>query len=70
MYSLSQFNLNISIEFMEPYTPSEEEIADAKLFANNVRQGSSLFIWFFSSNYNWRTGEQNEFLASKVVSMA
>jgi 1-acyl-sn-glycerol-3-phosphate acyltransferase len=38
VYSLSQFHINCSIEFMDPYIPSHEEIADAKLFANNVRQ--------------------------------
>ena len=39
VYSLSQFNVNCSIEFLDPYTPSQEEKEDAKLFANNVRQG-------------------------------
>jgi len=37
VYSLSQLNLNCSIEFMDPYVPSQDEVKDAKLFANNVR---------------------------------
>lgn len=53
VYSLSQFNLNISIEFMEPYTPSEEEIADAKLFANNVRQVMAKRVGITTTDCNY-----------------
>merc|ERR1719186_1494582 len=37
VYSLSQFCINLSIEFMPPYKPSQEEMQDPKLFAANVR---------------------------------
>ena len=44
VYSLSQFTINASIEFMEPIIPNPEEVKDAKLFAGNVRSGI-LFIY-------------------------
>jgi len=37
VFSLSQFRINHSVEFLPPYSPSEEEIAKPQLFANNVR---------------------------------
>jgi len=37
VYSLSQFTINASIEFMEPIIPNPKEVKDAKLFAGNVR---------------------------------
>lgn len=37
MYTLSQFYVNLSIQFLPPYKPSEEEVKDPKLFAYNVR---------------------------------
>ena len=43
-YSLTQFNLNCTIQFLEPYVPNAEEIKDAKLFAANVRAGN-LYIF-------------------------
>ncbi|KAK3086372.1 hypothetical protein FSP39_017489 [Pinctada imbricata] len=36
-FTLCQFNNKIEIEFLPVYSPSEEEIKDPKLFANNVR---------------------------------
>ena len=39
VYSLSQFYVNFSIEFMEPYVPEVEEAQNPSLFANNVRSG-------------------------------
>jgi len=36
-YTLSQFNVNYSIQFLDPYVPNQAEIDDAKIFANNVR---------------------------------
>jgi len=35
--SLSQFYINISMEYLQPYTPNEQEKEDPKLFAANVR---------------------------------
>ena len=46
VYSLGQFHLSCSIQFMEPYVPSDEEIKDAKLFANNVRAGTYDYVVF------------------------
>ena len=37
VFSLSQFRIQHSVEFLPPYSPSEEEIAKPQLFANNVR---------------------------------
>ena len=37
MFSLSQFRIHHSVEFLPPYSPSEEEKAKPQLFANNVR---------------------------------
>lgn len=42
VYSLSQFYVDASIEFMEPFVPNEEEVKDAKLFAGNVRSGENI----------------------------
>ncbi|XP_060555458.1 lysophosphatidylcholine acyltransferase 2-like isoform X2 [Ruditapes philippinarum] len=36
--TLCQFNTRLEIEYLPVYTPSEEEKADPKLFANNVRK--------------------------------
>lgn len=36
-YSLMQLWINIEIEYLEPYRPSEEEKKNPRLFANNVR---------------------------------
>jgi len=36
-YSLSQFYVNLTIEFLPPYQPTQEEVEDPKLFARNVR---------------------------------
>jgi len=37
VYSLCQFCVNMTIEFLPPYKPSQEEIDDPILFAGNVR---------------------------------
>jgi len=37
VYSLSQFYVSFSIEFLEPYVPGEKEVQNPTLFANNVR---------------------------------
>ena len=37
VYSLSQLRMNHSVEFLPPYSPSEEEVAKPQLFADNVR---------------------------------
>lgn len=36
--SLTQFYVNLSVEFMPVYQPNQQEVKDPKLFANNVRQ--------------------------------
>lgn len=35
---MTQIYNNVEVEFLEPYVPGEEEIADPELFAENVRQ--------------------------------
>jgi len=37
VYSLSQFYVNMTIEYLPPYKPNQEEIDDPILFAGNVR---------------------------------
>ena len=39
VYSLSQFYVSFSIEFLEPYVPGEKEAQNPTLFGNNVRSG-------------------------------
>jgi hypothetical protein len=41
-YSLTQFNLNCTIQYLDPYVPDEEERKDSKLFAANVRAGENI----------------------------
>lgn len=53
IYSLSQFNLNCSIEFMEPYVPSDDEIKDPKLFANNVRSAMAAQVGIPTTDCNY-----------------
>jgi lysophosphatidylcholine acyltransferase/lyso-PAF acetyltransferase len=45
-YSLTQFNLNCTVQFLDPYIPNAAEIQDSKLFAANVRSGTALDINF------------------------
>jgi hypothetical protein len=40
LYSLTQFNLNCTVQYLDPYVPDAEEIKDSKLFAANVRAGA------------------------------
>jgi len=37
LFTLSQFTVNLTIEFLEPYVPSKEETENAHLFARNLR---------------------------------
>jgi len=37
-YTICQWNNPVQIEYLDPYIPSEEEIKDPSLFANNVRE--------------------------------
>ena len=37
VFSLCQFAVHLSIEFLPPHAPSEAERAEPQLFANNVR---------------------------------
>jgi hypothetical protein len=37
VYSFSQFSVNLSVEFLPPYTPSPAEVAEPQLYATNVR---------------------------------
>jgi len=52
-YSLSQFYINISMEFLQPYIPSQEEKEDPKLFSANVRKvmAEALNVPTTDSNY-------------------
>jgi len=38
LYTLCQFGTHLSLEFLSPYTPSDEEIKNPQLYANNVRK--------------------------------
>lgn len=53
VYSLSQFYVNLTIEFLPPYKPSQEEVKDPKLFAANVRavMANSLGVGTTDCNY-------------------
>jgi lysophosphatidylcholine acyltransferase / lyso-PAF acetyltransferase len=35
---LAQFHVNVEVEFLPVYTPSEEEIKNPKIFAKNVQE--------------------------------
>jgi len=37
IYSMTQLSLNLTIEFLPPYSPSQKEIEDPELFASSVR---------------------------------
>ena len=53
VYSLSQFYMNCTVEFLPPYTPNKEEVDDPKLFAANVRKvmADSLGVGTTDCNY-------------------
>ena len=53
MYSLCQFYCKCSIEYLDPYVPSEEEKKNPILFANNVRRvmADKLGVETTDSNY-------------------
>ena len=36
--TICQWRNQVELEFLPPYTPSQEEVKDSKLFANNVRK--------------------------------
>lgn len=38
LYTMSQFAVHLSLEFLPPYSPSKEEIENPQLYANNVRK--------------------------------
>ena len=44
-YSLTQINLNCTVQYLDPYVPDEEEMKDSKLFAANVRAGGGSFLF-------------------------
>jgi len=37
LLTMMQWSVTVELEFLEPYTPSKEEVHDANLFASNVR---------------------------------
>jgi len=53
VYSLSQFYVNLTIEFLPPFKPTEDEVKDPKLFAANVRSvmAKSLGVSTTDCNY-------------------
>lgn len=53
VYSLSQFYMNCTIEFLPPYNPDKQEMEDPKLFAANVRKvmADSLGVGTTDCNY-------------------
>lgn len=69
VYSLCQFYVNLTIEFLPPYKPSEEEVKDPKLFAANVRavMANSLGVGTTDCNYfDYLRIEKSKELVKKV----
>lgn len=69
VYTLSQFYTNMSIEFLPPYKPSQEEVEDPKLFAANVRavMADSLGVSTTNCNYfDYLRIEKSKELVKKV----
>jgi len=69
VYTLSQFYTNMSIEFLPPYNPSQEEVEDPKMFAANVRavMADSLGVSTTNCNYfDYLRIEKSKELVKKV----
>jgi len=69
VYTLSQFYTNMSIEFLPPYKPSQEEVEDPKMFAANVRavMADSLGVSTTNCNYfDYLRIEKSKELVKKV----